>query len=79
MPEADGYDLIRQIRSRPADRGGRIPAVALTAYARPEDAQRAFTAGYQVHLSKPIEPARLAAAIADLCGRGMPGAPSSAR
>jgi CheY-like chemotaxis protein len=69
MPGEDGYSLIRKIRALPLERGGRTPAVALTAYARPEDAQRAFAAGYQVHVTKPLEPGRLASVVANLGGR----------
>jgi CheY-like chemotaxis protein len=73
MPEADGYSLIRRIRTLPAEQGGRTPAVALTAYARPEDAQRAFAAGYQMHVAKPVEPAQLATVVANLGGRSLDG------
>jgi CheY-like chemotaxis protein len=69
MPDVDGLTLMRAIRALSADQGGRTPAVALTAYARSQDAQRAFAAGYQVHVVKPVEPARLAAAVANLSGR----------
>jgi CheY-like chemotaxis protein/anti-sigma regulatory factor (Ser/Thr protein kinase) len=69
MPEADGLSLIRKIRARPPDQGGRTPAVALTAYARAEDAQRAFAAGYQMHVTKPVEPMQLATIVANLGGR----------
>src|SRR4030095_5662309 len=61
MPEEDGYALIRQVRARGADRGGDIPALALTAYSRIEDRAAAVAAGYQQHAVKPIEPAELAA------------------
>jgi CheY-like chemotaxis protein len=70
MPREDGYELIRKIRSREPDRGGRIPALALTAYARSEDARRAHAAGYQMHIPKPVEPDLLAAAVASLAGEG---------
>jgi CheY-like chemotaxis protein len=66
MPGEDGYALLRELRGRPPDRGGRIPAAALTAYARPLDADRAMAAGFQVHLAKPVEPSDLAAVIARL-------------
>ncbi len=56
MPEEDGLSLIRRIRQLPADSGGRIPALALTAYARSEDRTAAFKAGFDMHLSKPIAP-----------------------
>jgi PAS domain S-box-containing protein len=64
MPELDGYTLIRHIQALFARRGKYLPAIALTAYARQEDAQRALQEGFQQHLSKPIEPARLIQAIA---------------
>jgi signal transduction histidine kinase/CheY-like chemotaxis protein len=69
MPGRDGYDLIREIRSRPPERGGRIPAAALTAFASADDRERALAAGYQDHIPKPYEPAHLAAAVARLAGR----------
>jgi PAS domain S-box-containing protein len=71
MPQMDGYSLIRKIRALPGERGGRTPAVALTAYARSEDAQRAFAAGFQMHVSKPVEPAELATVVANLGGRSL--------
>jgi len=52
------------------ERGGLIPALALTAYARAKDARRAFDAGFQSHLAKPVEPDKLATAVASLAGRG---------
>jgi PAS domain S-box-containing protein len=73
MPGEDGYSLIRKIRALPAHRGGRTPAIALTAYARAEDAQRALSAGFQLHVVKPVEPARLAHVVADLGGRSQAG------
>ena len=57
LPDDDGYGLLRRLRSRPE--GGRIPAIALTAYARPEDRARALAAGFRAHLSKPLDPASL--------------------
>jgi len=69
MPEEDGYDLIRNVRALDAGRGGRIPALALSAYARLGDRAAAMTAGYQQFATKPIEPAELAAAVATLTGR----------
>jgi len=68
MPDEDGYDFIRQVRAREAERGGRIPALALTAYAGSEDRAEAIRAGYQQHAVKPIEPADLAEAVAILAG-----------
>ncbi len=69
MPERDGYDLIRALRALPIEEGGRTPAIALTAFARSEDRTRAMMAGYQVHLSKPVEPSELIATVASLVGR----------
>jgi len=68
LPDIDGYDLMHRIRRLPAHLGGAIPAVALTAYARTEDRTRAFRAGYQAHLAKPIEPAELMATITSFAG-----------
>jgi len=69
MPGKDGYQFIQEVRSRPTNRGGTIPAVALTAYARTEDRLRALRAGYQMHVPKPIEYAELITVIASLVGR----------
>ena len=69
MPGEDGYQFIRRVRSLPSDRNGQIPAVALTAFARSEDRRRAALAGFQTHVSKPVEPAELAAIVASLAGR----------
>jgi two-component system CheB/CheR fusion protein len=59
MPDGDGYELIRRVRSLAVDGGGRIPAIALTAFAREEDMHRALEAGFDVHIAKPIDPAEL--------------------
>jgi PAS domain S-box-containing protein len=72
MPDADGLSLIRRIRALPVDNGGRTPAVALTAYARAEDAQRALAAGYQMHVAKPVEAVQLAMVVANLGGLTRP-------
>jgi CheY-like chemotaxis protein len=69
MAAEDGYELIQKLRTRPAARGGQIPAVALTGYAREQDAERARAAGYQSHLSKPVRLADLTATLASLVGR----------
>jgi signal transduction histidine kinase len=66
MPGVDGYEFMRLLRARPPERGGRIAAMALTAFARLEDAIRARSSGYQGHLAKPTSPQDLAAAIAKL-------------
>jgi hypothetical protein len=69
MPDQDGYELIGQLRSRVPERGGNIPAVALTAYARAEDRLRVLAAGFQMHVPKPAEPDELVAAVASLTRR----------
>jgi PAS domain S-box-containing protein len=69
MPGEDGYALIRQVRALAAEQGGQIPVVALTAYARAEDRTQAILAGFQLHVPKPVNPAELAAVIANLAGR----------
>jgi PAS domain S-box-containing protein len=69
LPGQDGYDLMRQLRQRPAERGGRTPSIALTAYAGPENEQRALAAGYQIHLAKPIQPFALRQAIGSVARR----------
>jgi CheY-like chemotaxis protein len=64
MPGEDGYALIRRLRERSAEQGGRIPAIALTAYARVEDRLEVLSAGFQMHVAKPIDPSELVAVIA---------------
>ncbi|MCW5315021.1 response regulator [Nostoc sp. KVJ3] len=66
MPEMDGYMLIHQVRTLIPEQGGQIPAIALTAFARNEDRQKALKAGFQMHLPKPLNPEELIAAIAQL-------------
>jgi PAS domain S-box-containing protein len=70
MAQMDGYMLIEQIRSRPLQHGGIIPAIALTAYAAQMDQHRAFQVGFQTHITKPVEPEVLVRAIAVLLQRG---------
>ena len=69
MPSEDGYTLIRHVRELPADRGGNVPAVALTGYATLDDYRRALAAGYQMHLAKPVELSKLAAIAVTLVQR----------
>jgi PAS domain S-box-containing protein len=69
MPEVDGYELVRKIRAISAENGGKIPAIALTAFARSEDRTRALRAGFTVHVSKPVDPAELVATVASVAGR----------
>lgn len=66
MPGTDGYALIRRVRELSAEQGGDIPAIALTAYARPEDRMKAVVAGFQHHVVKPVEPVELITLIATL-------------
>jgi CheY-like chemotaxis protein len=66
MPGRDGYALIREIRMLPDPAAAATPALALTAFARAEDGIRALTAGFQLHLGKPVDEARLLAAVASL-------------
>ncbi|MBW4606854.1 MAG: PAS domain S-box protein [Hassallia sp. WJT32-NPBG1] len=66
MPEMDGYMLIRQVRNWLPEQGGQIPAIALTAYAGEYDRQQAISAGFQIHVPKPAEPAQLVAAVTKL-------------
>jgi len=70
MPETDGYTFIRQLRAREAERGVYVPAVALTAHSKAEDRLCALEAGYQMHISKPVDLTELALAVATLAGRG---------
>jgi len=69
MPGQDGYELMRCIRSLPAERGGHTPAAALTAFTGREDRSKALASGYQTHISKPLEPSTLVAVLARLAGR----------
>ncbi|MET0645359.1 MAG: ATP-binding protein [Pyrinomonadaceae bacterium] len=69
MPGADGYALIAKVRALPAERGGQIPAAALTAYVRAEDRVKVLRSGFQLHVSKPLEPNELVAVVANLAGR----------
>jgi PAS domain S-box-containing protein len=69
MPKEDGYSLIRRIRARGAERGGTVPAVALTAYASPADRIKVLGAGFDIHVAKPAQPAELAMVVANLSGR----------
>ncbi|WP_437793894.1 response regulator [Sorangium sp. So ce693] len=69
MPHEGGYELIQKVRQLPEERGGSVPALALTAFARAEDRARALRAGYQMHLAKPVKPPDLVAHVATLAGR----------
>lgn len=69
MPGTDGYQLIKELRRRPSQRGGSVPAAALTAYARTEDRLRALRAGFQLHLAKPVHPSELVTVVSSLAAR----------
>lgn len=69
MPGEDGYTLIRQVRALAPDKGGRIPAIALTAYARTEDRIKALASGFQSHVPKPVEPTEFVTVLANLIDR----------
>jgi signal transduction histidine kinase len=71
MPDEDGYALIRKVRARRMEEGGRVPAVALTALGRSEDRAKALSSGFQVHVDKPVEPGRLVATVAKVAGQRM--------
>ncbi len=68
MPEEDGYFLIRQLRTLAAEDKKKIPAIALTAFARNEDRKRTLVEGFNLHMTKPVEPTALLKAVADLAG-----------
>ena len=70
MPQVNGYSLMQAIRRLPHG-GATTPAIALTAYSRPEDAERAIAAGYQLHAAKPIDPVTLLSSVAALTGRAV--------
>jgi two-component system, chemotaxis family, CheB/CheR fusion protein len=76
MAVEDGYDLIREVRKRPAGQGGTLPALAVTAYGGEGDRRKAAAAGFQAHVVKPVAPAELVTAIGRLAGRTGAGAPS---
>jgi signal transduction histidine kinase/CheY-like chemotaxis protein len=69
MPGTDGYQLVKQLRLRPSQQGGSVPAAALTAYARTQDRLRALRAGFQLHLAKPVQPAELVTVVFSLAAR----------
>lgn len=73
MPEVDGFELLRRVRALGEAHGGRIPAIALTAFARSEDRTQALHRGFQVHIAKPVEPAELVATVASVAGRTVDG------
>ena len=73
MPGEDGYSLIHKVRRLDPTRGGRLPAVALTAYGRAEDRVRTLSAGFNMHVPKPVDPGELIAVVASLATLEEPG------
>ena len=73
MPGEDGYSFIARVRALSREHGGQTPALALTAYARTEDRVRALSAGFQMHMAKPVEPAELVAVVSTLTSWAGPG------
>jgi CheY-like chemotaxis protein len=69
MPEIDGYAFIRKVRARDSEKGGRIPAMALTAFARTPDRLRVLSSGYQMHIPKPVQPDELVTVVANVARR----------
>jgi CheY-like chemotaxis protein len=70
MPGLDGFEMMEQVRGRPAERGGRVPAVAVSAYARHEDTERSLSSGFDAHLSKPVDVDELVVIITALAAPG---------
>jgi CheY-like chemotaxis protein len=66
MPEEDGYSLVKRLRARPPERGGRIPAVALTAHSMVQDRLLSLRAGFQSHVPKPVVPEELVEVVASV-------------
>ena len=69
MPGEDGYSLIRKVRALAPSEGGDTPAIALTAYSRPQDRLRALDAGFTVHLPKPVDPSELTGVVAGVASQ----------
>jgi CheY-like chemotaxis protein len=68
LPGEDGYGLIRRVRGLTPERGGQIPAIALTAYSGESDKARILSAGFQMHITKPLDPKELVRAVSKLTG-----------
>jgi CheY-like chemotaxis protein/anti-sigma regulatory factor (Ser/Thr protein kinase) len=69
MPESDGFELLSRVRELGSDRGGKVPAIALTGFASSEDRTRALRAGFLAHVAKPVDPSELVATVASVAGR----------
>jgi CheY-like chemotaxis protein len=76
MPGEDGYSLITRVRALGVEYGAATPAIALSAYGRPQDRERALAAGFNMHVPKPVDPGELRAIVADLAGVGPVGSAS---
>jgi CheY-like chemotaxis protein len=76
MPGEDGYSLLRRLRALPPDAGGATPAIALTAYGRPEDRERCLAAGFAMHVPKPVDPGELTAIVAGVTAASQRERPS---
>ncbi|MET0595140.1 MAG: ATP-binding protein, partial [Polyangiaceae bacterium] len=72
MPEEDGYSFIRRVRALPANTGGNVPAIALSAFASDRDRQHAITAGFTAHIAKPVDPEALVSIVASVAESGRP-------
>ena len=79
LPEESGYSLIRSIRALGHERGGDVPAIALTGYARLVNRLEALSAGYDLHIAKPVEPSELVLMVASVAGRLQEGPLGHAR
>jgi len=79
MPERDGYWLIQQVRTLPHERGRNLPAIAVTAHGASQGAERAWRAGFQALLRKPLDPWDLCRQVSALAGRGDSGTPGASR
>ena len=77
MPEMDGFEFIKRVRSMPKPEARDLPAAALTAFARPEDRTKVLQLGFEMHLSKPVDPAELVASVATLVRRSRISKPQS--
>jgi hypothetical protein len=69
MPGEDGYSFIRKVRALDSDHGGNTPAVALTAYGRTQDRMLSLSAGYSMHVPKPVDPGELTTIVASIAAR----------
>jgi CheY-like chemotaxis protein len=72
MPGEDGYDLLKRLRADSGPEARELPAIALTGYASEEDRTRSLAAGFQIHLTKPIDPQALIAAVSQLVKKDSP-------